>query len=96
MHGQSNIKMSGERHAPTVLSPKKITRYPLNSRLAGPQSPSGRCGYAASFTNMLDQTMKITNKMHYIDYLLFQVGSKCFGRCFHLSSGALDCIYSIW
>jgi len=28
--------------------------------------------------------------------LLFLVSSTCFGRCFRLSSGALDCIYSIW
>ena len=28
--------------------------------------------------------------------LLFQVGYTCFGRCFRPSSGALDCIYSIW
>jgi len=28
--------------------------------------------------------------------LLFKVISTCFGRCFRPSSGALDCIYSIW
>jgi hypothetical protein len=28
--------------------------------------------------------------------LLFLVSSTCFGRCFRLSSGARDCIYSIW
>ena len=28
--------------------------------------------------------------------LLFLVSSTCFGRCFRPSSGALDCIYSIW
>jgi hypothetical protein len=28
--------------------------------------------------------------------LLFLVSSTCFGRCFRQSSGALDCIYSIW
>ena len=28
--------------------------------------------------------------------LLFQVSCTCFGRCFRPSSGALDCIYSIW
>jgi len=34
---------------------------------------------------------KTTNKMHYID--LFIIPSQ---RCFRPSSGALDCIYSIW
>jgi hypothetical protein len=28
--------------------------------------------------------------------LLFLVSSACFGECFRPSSGALDCIYSIW
>ena len=28
--------------------------------------------------------------------LLFLVSSTCFGRCFGPSSGAGDCIYSIW
>jgi len=28
--------------------------------------------------------------------LLFVVSSTCFGRCFRPSSGALNCIYSIW
>ena len=28
--------------------------------------------------------------------LLFLVNSTCFGRCFRPSSGAFDCIYSIW
>ena len=36
------------------------------------------------------------NKYTIISYLLFQVGFTCFGRCFRQSSGALDCIYSIW
>jgi len=43
-----------------------------------------------------DTTMKITNKMHYMINLLFQVGSTCFGLCFRPSPEALDCIYSIW
>jgi len=34
-------------------------------------------------------TMNTLNKMHYIDYLLFQVSSTCFGQCFRPSSGAL-------
>jgi len=29
-------------------------------------------------------------------HLLFIVSSTCFGRCFHPSSGALDCVYSVW
>jgi hypothetical protein len=28
--------------------------------------------------------------------LLFQVSSTCFGRCFRVSTGAFDFIYSIW
>jgi len=28
--------------------------------------------------------------------LLFLISCTCFGRCFRLSWGALDCIYSIW
>jgi len=27
---------------------------------------------------------------------LFLVSFACFGRCFRPSSGALDCIYSMW
>ena len=27
---------------------------------------------------------------------LYPISSTCFGRCFHPSSGALDCIYSFW
>jgi len=43
-----------------------------------------------------DKIMKVTNKMNYIDQFLFEVSPACFGRCFSPSSGALDCIYSIW
>ena len=50
-----------------------------------------------AFTKLRKATtsMKITNKMHYIDNLLFQISSICFGRCFRPPSGALDCICSI-
>ena len=39
-------------------------------------------------SNQQDATMQVN--------LLFLVSSTCFGRCFRPSSGALDCIYSIW
>jgi len=39
-------------------------------------------------SNQQDATLQVN--------LLFPVSSTCFGRCFRLSSGALDCIYSIW
>ena len=39
----------------------------------------------------------ITNNMQQYRFIyLFLVGSTCFGRCFGPSSGARDCIYSIW
>ena len=43
------------------------------------------CNYES---NQQDATVQVN--------LLFLVSSTCFGRCFRLSSGALDCIYSIW
>jgi len=38
--------------------------------------------------NQQDATIQVS--------LLFLVSSTCFGRCFRPSSGALNCIYSIW
>jgi hypothetical protein len=35
---------SGQLHAPAALPPGKETQYPLDRRLSGPQSQSGRCG----------------------------------------------------
>jgi hypothetical protein len=34
--------MSGQLHAPAALTPGKEPRYPLDRRLGGPQSRSGR------------------------------------------------------
>ena len=39
-------------------------------------------------SNQQDATIQVN--------LLFLVSSTCFGRCCRPSSGALDCIYSIW
>jgi len=39
-------------------------------------------------SNQQDATIQVN--------LLFLVSCTCFGRCFRPSSGALDCIYSIW
>jgi len=39
-------------------------------------------------SNQQDATIQVN--------LLFLVSSTCFGRCFRPSSGAFDCIYSIW
>ena len=39
-------------------------------------------------SNQQDATIEVN--------LLFLVSSTCFERCFRPSSGALDCIYSIW
>jgi hypothetical protein len=36
--------MSGKLHAPVALPPGKKPRYPLDRRLGGPQSRSGRGG----------------------------------------------------
>jgi hypothetical protein len=40
------LDLSGQLHAPTALPPGKAPplRYPLDRRLGGPQSRSGRCG----------------------------------------------------
>jgi hypothetical protein len=38
------MELSGQLHAPTALSPGKETRYPLDRRLGGFQSCSGRGG----------------------------------------------------
>jgi hypothetical protein len=38
-------------------------------------------------SNQQDATVQVN--------LYFLVSSACFGRCFHPSSGAQDCIYSI-
>ena len=42
------------------------------------------------------QIMKVNQVATIQVNLLFLVSSTCFGRCFRPSSGALDCIYSIW
>jgi hypothetical protein len=38
------MEMSGQLHAPAVLPAGKESLYPLNKRLGGPQSRSGRGG----------------------------------------------------
>jgi hypothetical protein len=38
------MEVSGQLHAPAALYPEKETRYPLDRRLDGPQSRSGRDG----------------------------------------------------
>jgi len=38
------MKASSQLHAPAVLSPRKKPLYPLDRRLDGPQSRSGRGG----------------------------------------------------
>jgi hypothetical protein len=38
------MEVSDQLHAPAALSPTKESRYPLDRRLGGPQSQSGRCG----------------------------------------------------
>jgi len=49
-----------------------------------------RASWYSYESNQQDATMQVNF------LLLFLVGSTCFGRCFRPSSGALDCIYSIW
>jgi hypothetical protein len=39
-----SMTVSGQLHAPDALSPGKSPRYPLDRRLSGPQSRSGRGG----------------------------------------------------
>jgi hypothetical protein len=36
------MELSGQLHAPAALPPGKEPWYPLDKRLGGPQSPSGR------------------------------------------------------
>jgi hypothetical protein len=38
------MDMSGQLHAPAALPPEKDPRYPLDRRVGGPQSRSGRGG----------------------------------------------------
>jgi hypothetical protein len=38
------MKVSGQLHTPAALSPAKELWYPLDGRLGGPQSRSGRGG----------------------------------------------------
>jgi hypothetical protein len=38
------VEVSGQFHAPAALPPGKELRYPLDRRLGGPQSRSGRGG----------------------------------------------------
>jgi hypothetical protein len=38
------LEVSGQLHAPAALPPGKKPRYPLDRRLSGPQSRSGRRG----------------------------------------------------
>jgi hypothetical protein len=37
------MEVSGDLHAPAALPPRKSPWYPLDRRLRGPQSRSGRC-----------------------------------------------------
>ena len=54
-------------------------------------------GLCNSVTWMNKWKRKLTNKMQlfWLIYLLL-INSTCVGRCLRPSSGALDCIYSIW
>jgi hypothetical protein len=38
------MEVSGQIHASAALPPGKDPQYPLDRRLGGPQSRSGRCG----------------------------------------------------
>jgi len=38
----------------------------------------------------------MTNKMQLFGLLIYPISSKCFGRCFRPSSGAIDCVYRFW
>jgi hypothetical protein len=38
------MEVSGQLHAPAALPQEKSSRYPLDKRLGGPQSRSGRAG----------------------------------------------------
>jgi hypothetical protein len=43
------MEVSGQLHAPAGLPPGKDPRYPLDRRLGGPQSRSGRGGEEIDF-----------------------------------------------
>jgi hypothetical protein len=38
------MEVCDQLHAPVALPPRKEPLYPLDMRLGGPQSRSGRCG----------------------------------------------------
>jgi hypothetical protein len=38
------VEVTGQLHAPADFAPGKDPRYPLDRRLSGPESPSGRHG----------------------------------------------------
>jgi hypothetical protein len=44
------MEVSGQLHAPTALPPGKEPPYPLDKRLGGPQSRSGRYGEERNLT----------------------------------------------
>jgi hypothetical protein len=55
--------MSGQLHAPAALSPVKELRVPLDRRLGGPQSRSGRRGEKKILapTGARTQTLRSSN-----------------------------------
>ena len=67
-----------------IHAPGGIRTYDPSRRAAADLRPRPR-GY-------WDRQQEATIQVN----LLFLVSSTCFGRCFRPSSGALDCIYSIW
>jgi hypothetical protein len=50
------VEVVGQLHAPAALLQGKSTRYPVDKKLSGPQSPSGRCGDKKNFSLAGNQT----------------------------------------
>jgi len=59
--------VGGESHAPAALPPGKETRYPLYSRLGGPQGRSGRVWKISSPTGFDPRTVQPVES-RYTDY----------------------------
>jgi len=63
------MEVDGQRHAPAGLLPGKITRYPLYSRLDGPQGRSGRVRKISPSTALDPRTFQ-TVASWYTDYTI--------------------------
>lgn len=65
---RQQMKVKGQPHAQVALPKGKISRYPLNGRLGGPQSQPGRCGEEQIFFPAGNRTPAVESAAyHFID-----------------------------